>query len=142
MKYEERLATQEDIEQLIEIRIDAMKESLEAVDRIDPVELRFLKTFSEKYTKIIISNDEIIGFYSLKENKNHMWLHHLYMIPNKQSKGLGSIILNKAKKIAELKKKPIRLATLKNSKSNAFYMKNGFVQTDQKEWYIYYEYRV
>jgi GNAT superfamily N-acetyltransferase len=142
MNYEIQPATEEDKESLAELRISAMKESLEYVGRFDPIRARnrFLETFCCADTKKISISGEIVGFYVVKNNEDHVYLDHLYFYPKYQNLGLGGSVLATIKNYAQLKNKPIRLGALRKSRSNDFYKKHGFSFTHEEEWDIYYEF--
>lgn len=125
---------------LAEIRVAAMQESLEAIGRFDPerARTRFMENFSKADTKKILIDDQLIGFYVLKEKEDHLWLDHLYIHPQFQGGGIGGKIVDLVKSIAKAKKLPIRLGALRDSKSNDFYQKQGFTKTHEEEWDIYY----
>ena len=140
--FEEVAANSDDVERLVEIRLAAMKESLEAVGRYDPqkARARFLDGFEVCSTTKIIIDNEVVGFYVLKRQPDHMLLDHFYIKPDIQGCGFGTAVLNSIKKQAGIKKLPIRLGALKQSRSNNFYRKNGFSYTHQGEWDNYYIY--
>ncbi len=133
--------TANDFDDLVELRIDAMKDSLEAIGRFDrerSVE-RFRSSFSPQNTKLIKNKDELVGFIAVSEKIDHFYLDHLYIDPKHQSSGFGSIALKKLIETSEEKELPIRLGALRASKSNDFYKRNGFEVTQEDEFDIYYE---
>ncbi|MFT5577612.1 MAG: GNAT superfamily N-acetyltransferase [Paraglaciecola psychrophila] len=142
MNYEISSAIEDDKESLAELRIFAMKESLENIGRFDPVRARsrFLETFNYGDIKKVLINQELAGFYVLKNNEDHVYVDHLYVHPKYQSLGLGSVILSTIKDLAKSQNLPIRLGALRESRSNEFYKKNGFSYTHEEEWDIYYEF--
>ena len=134
-------ATSGDFEQLVELRIDAMKESLMAIGRFNrerSVE-RYKSTFRPEETKIIKNENDTIGFIAVSEKEDHLYLDHLYIAPSFQSSGVGSWAIKRLIDISERKKIPIRLGALKTSKSNKFYQRHGFEITHEDEFDIYYE---
>ncbi len=134
-------ATAEDFDELVELRIDAMKESLEAIGRFDrerSVE-RFRASFRPIETKILKKEEETIGFFAVSEQEDHLYLDHLYISPNHQSLGFGSMAIKEIISRSEESDLPIRLGALRASKSNDFYLSHGFVVTNEDEFDIYYE---
>jgi N-acetylglutamate synthase-like GNAT family acetyltransferase len=130
-------ALDEDKEQLAELRVLAMKKSLEAIGRFDPkrTRLRLLDNFSKSDTWKIHINNKLSGFYVLKNKKFHILLDHLYIHPMFQGNGIGSKIICH---IVENNSLPIHVGALRNSQSNSFYIKHGFKKVDEDEWDIYY----
>lgn len=141
MKIEILQARDEDGEELTELRVAAMRESLEAVGRFEPQRARerFLNNFDPQITFRILSGSKLVGFYALQERESYFWLDHLYVDASLQDRGVGSQVMEIIKNIARARKKSIRLGALKESKANAFYRNHGFVEQEQKEWDIYYE---
>lgn len=136
--------TSADLEDLINIRIAAMRDSLERVGRFDPVRARerFQSGFSPEQTRYILSNGERVGFVVVKQNDKHLLLDHLYIHPDHQGKGVGSAVLEQLFGDANAAALPIRVGALKQSEANRFYQRHGFVQVDEGEWDIYYERQV
>lgn len=130
-----------DAEALAALRVTAMRESLEAVGRFEPnrARERFLNSFDPKTTFRILSGSKLVGFYALQERETYFWLDHFYVDQALQGIGIGSHVLGNIKDLARKHGKSIRLGALKQSKANDFYRKHGFVEKEQKEWDIYYE---
>lgn len=130
-----------DFETLVELRLSAMRESLEAIGRFDrerSIE-RFRSSFSPENTRKIKREGVLIGFIAITEHKDHLYLDHLYIDPEFQSRGIGSQMMKELIGFSEQKKLPVRLGALKASNSNAFYRKHGFLVTTEDEWDIHYE---
>ncbi|MCH6258543.1 GNAT family N-acetyltransferase [Puniceicoccaceae bacterium K14] len=134
-------ATAEDFDLLVELRIDAMKESLVAIGRFNrerSVE-RFRSSYRAKETKLIKCEDELIGFIAVSEKEDCLYLGHLYIDPRFQSSGVGSWAIEKLIEASEARGLPIRLGALRSSRSNNFYQRHGFVVTHEDEFDIHYE---
>lgn len=124
---------------LAEIRARAMRESLEALGRFDPIRVRerFLASFTPADTVKILQNDQLVGFYVLRQRTDHLYLDHLYIEPSAQGKGIGGKVIDHIKQQAQ--QQPIRLGALKQSRSNQFYQQHGFQLTHDDEFDNYYE---
>ena len=138
------MSEEKDGDLLAEIRASAMKPSLEALGRFDEdrVRRRFLETFVPSDTVKLISNDELLGFYVVRNRVDHVYLDHLYVKPEYQSRKIGKTALNKVVSEAHARGLPVRLGALQGSKSNDFYANNGFVYSHEDEYDIYYEHPV
>lgn len=136
-------ASKDDAERLADIRVEAMRPSLEAVGRFDPerARRRFLDTFSPDETKIIKLDGEIAGFFVLRPRLDHLHLDHLYFRTRHQGKGMGRAILDQIKREARRRSLPVRLTALRESPSNAFYRTNGFRLVASEEFDNHYEWR-
>ena len=128
--------------ELAELRVAAMRPSLEAIGRFDPSRARerFLSGFCSSSTWKVLLNNQTVGFYAYEIKEDHIWLSHLYFHPESQNLGLGGRVLDYIKDIAANNQLPIRLGALKQSPSNIFYSKQGFKPTHDEEWDTYYEY--
>ena len=77
---------QSDLDNLVAIRIEAMRESLERVGRFDPVRARerFVGGFEARDTRYIEASGERVGFVVVKHHPNELLLDHLYVRPGAQ----------------------------------------------------------
>ncbi len=133
-------AQTDDFEQLVAIRIAAMRESLERIGRFDPERARerFRLGFSPEHTRFIEINGVKVGFVVVKPVLNQLLLDHLYILPKAQKKKVGSQVLAHIFIEAETQGLPIRVGTLKDSDSNRFYQRHGFRRIEQDELDYYY----
>lgn len=133
-------ASTADGDALAELRVEAMRESLERVGRFDPVRarVRFLSGFSPECTRHIEFNGERIGFFVVKRHDYGLLLDHLYVHPRHQSKGVGAAVLNRVFAEADAAGLQVRVGALRGSKANRFYARHGFVQVEQGEYDNYY----
>lgn len=133
-----------DADLLANIRVQFMRESLEALGRFDPERARerFLKSFGSEETFKLVNGQQTLGFYVLRDRTDHIWLDRLYIRPNTQGGGIGAAVISRIKAHAFSKGKPIRLGALKQSKANAFYQRHGFQHTHSAEFDNYYELRL
>jgi GNAT superfamily N-acetyltransferase len=88
--------TSNDADTLVQIRIDAMRESLERIGRFDPVRARdrFLASFDARYCRYILVDGEKAGFVLVRPESAHLLLDHLYIVPAHQGKGVGAAVLD------------------------------------------------
>lgn len=143
MNYKICEVTESEKEVLAQLRISAMRESLEAIGRFDPARARsrFIDGFDRTATRKIEIGGRLIGFYVLKDKGDHLYLDHLYVHPDFQGNGLGASVLKSVIALAQERNLSLRLGALRGSRSNRFYLAQGFVQTGESEWDLYYEYR-
>ena len=121
-------ATDTHADQLAEIRVKAMRPSLQAAGLFDPerAKNRFLDSFQASETKIIYVNEKVAGFFVVQKNTDHLYLNHLYITADFQGRGIGRQIIDGLKAQATMVSLPIRLMALNASPSNAFYQSCGF----------------
>lgn len=134
------LAQQSDVDNLVAIRIEAMRESLERIGRFDPVRARerFLGGFEARHTRHIEVSGERVGFVVVKHHHHELLLDHLYVRPSAQGSGVGSAVLTQIFKEADAAALPVRVGALKESASNRFYTRHGFQFVESSEFDNYY----
>lgn len=126
---------------LAELRVLAMRDSLQALGRFDPdrARARFLGSFEPAHTRAIVSAGQTAGFVVLRPEGGHWLLDHLYIVPGHQGQGLGAQVLERVFAEADQAGQVLRVGALKGSRSNAFYLRHGFVPVDAGEWDLYYQ---
>ena len=142
MNYQLAHPTRGQLQELIEIRLAAMRPSLVAIDRYDPqrAAIRFSNTYDPDITTCILVSGKMVGFYVLAALRDHLLLDHLYIRPENQGQGIGTSIIESLKELARTSQLPVRLGALRGSESNNFYKFHGFVQTHESEFDIYYQF--
>lgn len=125
---------------LAEMRVEAMRESLEAVGRFDAQRARnrFLDTFDPQYTREILLARERVGFVVVRPSEDGLVLDHLYVVPSVQGSGVGTGVLAMIFAEADQARKNLRVGALKDSRSNAFYLRHGFKLIGTADWDNYY----
>lgn len=131
-----------DAARLAGLRVVAMRPSLEAVGRFDPMRARerFLSTFVASDTWVLQIAGRCAGFYVLRDRGDHLYLDHLYVAPDQQSSGVGTRVIEAVQARARAKSVPIKLVALVGGRAGAFYARHGFewVRTeDVDEHYIW-----
>ena len=130
----------EDFEQLAQIRVAAMRESLERVGRFDAerARTRLLVSFAPESTHFIMVDDQPAGFYAVRQGDKGMDLEHLYILPDFQNRGIGGQVLKHILAEADRTGASVHVGALKESDSNRFYCRHGFVPDGEGEWDNYY----
>jgi ribosomal protein S18 acetylase RimI-like enzyme len=133
-------ANSEDFEALLALRIEAMRESLERIGRFDLARARerFQLGFSVEHTRHIEVRGKRVGFVVVKPQVGCLPLDHLYIHPSTQGEGIGAAVLAHVIEEANAKDIPIRVGALRESDSNRFYARHGFVLVEQGKFDNYY----
>lgn len=134
-------ATAEDADELAQLRVDAMRPSLEAAGRFDEerARARFLDGFEAAATRMILRDDELIGFFVMRNRPGHILLEHLYVVEAEQDRGVGSGIVGFVKSRARGRKLPVRTSVLTGSRANEFFLRQGFEVVGREEFATLYE---
>lgn len=135
-----RTVEESDFDALIELRIAAMRESLERIGRFDPARgrERLRRTFAPSATEWIVYGDAKIGFYAMRQIDHHYSLDHFYIHPNYQRRGIGRKVMERLKAQAKSDRLPIVAGALRGSDANRFYQREGFQLESEDEFDIYY----
>ena len=133
-------ARSEDFSRLLELRLLAMRESLERIGRFDPQRAfeRFQNSFRPQHTRLIMIGNQLAGCVALGPDEGDWLLEHFYIAPQFQGHGLGSHVLTRLIDEADQAEKTIRLSVLQQSDAARFYEKHGFHKTGEDQWDIYY----
>jgi len=133
-------AREEESEELVSLRIAAMRESLERLGRFDAQRARerFLVGFVAEFTRHILADGERVGFVAVKPTPDGLSLEHLYVRPEYQGRGIGSAVLAILFEEADRRALPLRVGALRGSDANRFYLRHGFIVVEESEWDIYY----
>lgn len=124
-------ASKSDAEALVKLRVDVMRDSLEAAGLFDPerARARFLNSFDPTLTTVILKDGLLVGFYVVRPREDHLLLDHLYIARSWQGSGVGSAVMKRVKLLAIKAALPIQLCALKDSPANHFYQHHGFKLT-------------
>jgi GNAT superfamily N-acetyltransferase len=128
---------------LADLRVEAMRPSLEALGRFEPdrARNRFLVSYVPKYTWKLVSEGGVVGFFVLRDTDDYLYLDHLYIAEKARGTGLGTSVLEHLKTLAREQNLPVRLMALKHSSANQFYLSQGFTLTGEAEFDNFYEWR-
>jgi GNAT superfamily N-acetyltransferase len=130
----------DDLEALLELRLAAMRESLERIGRFDPARSRerFARIFDPASTRHILADGQRVGFIVMKPQAEGLLLDHFCVSPGRQGQGIGGRVLADLLADADARHLPVHLGALRESASNAFYIRHGFHQVSESEWDIFY----
>ena len=133
-------AAPDDFEALLALRIAAMRESLERIGRFDPARARerFWSGFSAGHTRHIEVARNRVGFVAVRPQTDCLLLDHLYIHPGAQGQGIGAAVLVRTIEEARVKGLALRVGALRESASNRFYLRHGFLLVGQGEFDNYY----
>lgn len=136
-----RPARDQDANDLADLRMRAMRPSLEAVGRFDSARARnrFLTTFITADTTLILVQNERAGLFVLRRRPQELYLDHLYIDQRYQGRKIGQQVIERLKDEARAACLPIRLMALKGSPANQFYLSCGFTFVTEDAFDTSYE---
>ena len=136
-----------DFDEMVAIRIEALRESLERLGRFDPARARerLAAGFAPEHMRHLVLDGQRAGYITLRpvrpesgQAPRALQLDHLYIRPVCQGRGIGAWALDWAKAQAVLQDCDITLSALKQSAANRFYLRHGFVQVGESEFDLDY----
>ena len=118
-----------------------MRESLERLGRFDPQRARdrFLAVFDPAATRHVFVAGERVGFVVVRSQDDGLLLDHLYIVPSAQGRGIGAAVMADVLADADARGLRVRVGALRESASNRFYERHGFVLVERGEWDNHYE---
>jgi ribosomal protein S18 acetylase RimI-like enzyme len=133
-------ASEADFEELLALRLAAMRESLQRLGRFDAERSRerFHASFDARHTRHVRVGGRRVGFVVVKQTCDGLLLDHLYIHPEAQGRGIGGDVLTTVIATAEAQGCPLYVTALRDSASNRFYQRHGFVVVSESEWDVHY----
>ncbi|MFZ6723189.1 GNAT family N-acetyltransferase [Undibacterium sp. Ji49W] len=140
MKLTLEFAKLENATELAELRVLAMRPSLEKIGRFNAerARQRLLGNFVAEYTRLIKLDGLLAGFLVQRPQDNDLLLDHFYLHPDFQQRGLGSAAIELVLAEADALGKIIHVGALRDSDANRFYLRHGFVLREVAEFDNYY----
>jgi ribosomal protein S18 acetylase RimI-like enzyme len=99
----------------------------------DFIVTRFAQRFDVATTRMIELDGETIGWVRLSETDSEIVLEQIYLAPDRQGRGLGSILLRQLTEEWGPSGKPVALRVLKKNPARRLYERFGFRVTSENE---------
>jgi GNAT superfamily N-acetyltransferase len=135
-----------DFEDMLALRIEALRESLERLGRFDLARARerFASTYAPQHMHHVVLDSKRVGFITLLPcgglQNGFSKIEHLYVQPGHQGAGLGAWALQWAKgQVVDNNGQGIVLSVLKLSDANRFYQRHEFVAVGHSDFDIDYK---
>jgi GNAT superfamily N-acetyltransferase len=130
------LVADEDFEAMLALRIEALRESLEWLGRFDPevARARLQSQFRAAWMQHLVVDGKRVGYFTVEPRDGELRLHHLYVTPSAQGRGIGAWVIDHIKAPGQ----PITLAALRQSRANDFYRRHGFKVVEEQDFDIEY----
>jgi ribosomal protein S18 acetylase RimI-like enzyme len=124
-----------DLDELADLRAEAMEESLTRFGRFDHARARerFIKNFDPPNSSHLLWNGERAGVIVVTRRDDRITLENLYLYKRFHNLGIGSRALQTLCNEADLESKPIHVIVLKDSDAIRFYRRYGFVLQSEVE---------
>lgn len=134
-------AAPDDLDRLTDLRIAAMRASLERIGRFDPVRAgrRMLEQFQPQHTRLIWTGEVLAGCVAFPpDGPGRRLLRHFYLHPDHSGRGLGGGVMAVLMAEADAQRCTVELTVIRESDANRFYPRFGFVETSRDQVDIFY----
>src|SRR5215204_5700948 len=106
-------------------------------------EARHVAQFKERFlldeVRIIVSDDEDVGWLQVGESDDEILLKQIFLQPRSQRRGIGSQLIADLLERGRRTGKPVRLGVVKINPAVELYKRHGFVITSEHEFKFYME---
>lgn len=132
-----RSATEHDIEWMVELRAEVLRDDLERLGRYDPhrVRQRMRDGYLPASTRVVLEDGVEVGCVAVRTEAGERWLEHFYLVPAVHGQGIGGRVLRTV--LAEEDPRPFRLNVLQGSPARRLYERHGFTVDSQDDVDIY-----
>lgn len=128
-----RSATEHDIEWMVELRAEVLRDDLGRLGRYDPhrVRQRMRDGYLPASTRVVLEDGVEVGCVAVRTEDDARWLEHFYLAPAVQGRGIGGRVLRTV--LAEEDPRPFRLNVLQGSPARRLYERHGFTVDSQDD---------
>lgn len=110
--------------------------------RGDAVERRkFEESYSERATKIVSLEGTDVGWFSVTRATDGIEINSIYLLPNAQNKGIGTILISEVIEEARSAALPLKLSAAKINPARNLYERLGFRVSSESEFKVFMELR-
>jgi len=133
----------DDFEPMLELRMAALRESLERLGRFAPARARerLRAGFAPEHMRHIGLDGERIGFVTVRPVGDALHVAHLYIRPGAQGRGAGAWVMAWIQDRARAAGLDVTLSALKLSDANRFYLRHGFEVVGESDFDIDYRWK-
>lgn len=135
-------ATLADLDRLTDLRVAAMRESLERIGRFreDRARAWMARTYRPADTRLLMAGGELAGCVAFYELEPGVWaLEHFYIDPRVQGRGLGTAVLRDILAQADAMGVAVRLTVVRESEVIRLYERHGFSVIGRDDIDVYCE---
>jgi GNAT superfamily N-acetyltransferase len=129
-----RAARPSDLDWIVELRAEVLRDDLTRLGRFDPVRVRerFRTGFSPEHLRVIVVDGADVGCIAVRADGEVQWIEHFFIRPDAQGRGLGGAVLGAV--LAQHRGGlPFRLDVLRGSAARRLYERHGFVVDDDSD---------
>jgi GNAT superfamily N-acetyltransferase len=125
-------AAEADAHALADLRVAAMRASLEHIGRFDAARarMRFLDAWCAEQTRHVVVDGQCVV---VRPVHGGLLLDHLYVRPGFQGRGIGAAVLADVFAHADARGCGVRVGALRDSDANRFYLRHGFQLVERGE---------
>lgn len=101
------------------------------------IEEAFDQAWSWREQWLVTQGDAVLGFCSLSQDRQALFLRELHLLPEHRGRGVGTWVLEELASWAALRQLPrMRLMVFKSNPARALYRRHGFVEQGEDECFV------
>ncbi|MNT36848.1 Acetyltransferase (GNAT) family protein [compost metagenome] len=86
---------------------------------------------------MIVENDAVLGFCSLSQDRQALYIRELHLLENARGRGIGTQVLEQLAGWAAERRLPLmRLTVFKSNPAQALYQRRGFQAVGEDECFV------
>ncbi|MDD2046003.1 GNAT family N-acetyltransferase [Pseudomonas putida] len=86
---------------------------------------------------LIVENDAVVGFCSLSQDRQALYIRELHLLENARGRGIGTQVLEQLAGWAAERRLPLmRLTVFKSNPAQALYRRQGFAAVGEDECFV------
>ncbi|PWB31414.1 GNAT family N-acetyltransferase [Pseudomonas sp. SDI] len=86
---------------------------------------------------LIVDGDEQLGFCSLSQDSQALYIRELHLIPAARNRGIGSVVLEQLAQWARQRRLPrLRLTVFNSNPARHLYVRQGFIAVGEDECFV------
>ena len=86
----------------------------------------------EGFQLIMLGNDQA-GALLLEKHADHHYLRTIFLLPQHQKQGIGSLVMQSLQRDAQMASQPLRLRVIHTNPAQKLYARLGFTELEQDE---------
>lgn len=101
------------------------------------VEEAFDQAWSWREQWLIQDQDEVLGYCSLSQDRQALFIRELHLLPEHRGRGVGSWVLEQLAEWAQQRRLPLlRLMVFRSNPARQLYLRRGFVEMGEDDCFV------
>ncbi|BBH45406.1 GNAT family N-acetyltransferase [Pseudomonas sp. KU43P] len=107
------------------------------------IEEAFDQAWSWREQWLIVDGESVLGFCSLSQDRQALFIRELHLVPEQRGRGVGSWVLEQLACWAGQRRLPLlRLMVFKSNPARRLYLRHGFVEMGEDDCFVRMQRRI